>query len=250
MQVGRSRDDAERTGHQTTHRDVGRRDVRGDHPGIGHDNRITGESVAVAQEEIFEVWAPHLLLALDEQLQVDRKRSGCAEPVTGGLDLVGHLALVVDRPPGEQLVTDDHRLEGWMGPCLQRIDRLDVVMAVDQHRGRIGPGAGPLRVHRGMPGRGEDLDQVESGVPARCRSPLGRVDDIALVGRIGRDRRNRTPLDQPPHDVVGVSRSVTHRRHPSGRHVGKSHPRMRRCSHELRRRGPASRTRIDLRADR
>jgi hypothetical protein len=58
----------------------------------------------------------------------------------------GDVALVVDRPAGVQFGTvcalDDRRLERRVLPQLQRVDRLDVVVAVDQRDRRTLIGRG------------------------------------------------------------------------------------------------------------
>ena len=83
--------------------------------------------------------AADLLLALDEELEVDRQAAVLGQQPPGRFDLVEGLALVVDGAPGQALAVDDHRFEGRRGPLVERIDRLHVVVAVDEHRRRAGP---------------------------------------------------------------------------------------------------------------
>ncbi len=57
---------------------------------------------ACSTQQRLEVGAAHLLLALDEELQVDRQAAVGGQQTPGRLDLVEGLALVVDgaRGPG------------------------------------------------------------------------------------------------------------------------------------------------------
>ena len=78
------------------------------------------------------------LLALEHVLEVDRKAAAGRQDGGRGHDVGVGLALVVGRAAGEHPTADDDRLEGRRRPQVQRIDRLDVVMAVDQDRRRSG----------------------------------------------------------------------------------------------------------------
>ena len=94
------------------------------------------------------------------------------------------LALVVGRAAREDPVADDDRLERRRRPQLERIDGLDVVVAVDEHRRsarRVQPVGVDDRVTAGL-GR---LDVLEPDRRSRVDQPVGGAP---AVGRVGRQR--------------------------------------------------------------
>ncbi len=60
------------------------------------------------------------------------------------------LALVVGRAASQDLAVPLHRLEWGRVPFIERFDRLDVVVAVDQHGRSVRVGSHPLREHCGQ----------------------------------------------------------------------------------------------------
>ena len=72
-------------------------------------------------------------------------------------------------------------------PGVHRVGGLDVVMAVHQHRGRVGLGSAHLAVHHRVPRRGEDLDVLRANGPQVFGHPVGRALHVALVLRQGGD---------------------------------------------------------------
>jgi hypothetical protein len=82
------------------------------------------------------------------------------------------------------------------GPLVERVDGLHVVVAVDQGRRRVGAGLEPLAVDGRVPLRRQDLDVVEAGGDHPLGAPLGRDVDVAVVARLGADRRDPDPAGQ------------------------------------------------------
>ena len=98
-----------------------------------------------------EVRRAGLLLALDQQLEVDGGgvAAGGGEVGAHAEQVEGDLALVVDGAAGVQLgavrAVDDGRLERRVHPQLRRVDRLHVVVAVDERDGCVRVGAAATR---------------------------------------------------------------------------------------------------------
>ena len=82
----------------------------------------------------FEVLAADFLFAFDQELQVQRQLAGGLDPGLGALDVREHLPLVVGRAAGVEVAVAHGRLERGRDPFVQRVGRLHVVVAVDQHR--------------------------------------------------------------------------------------------------------------------
>ena len=99
-------------------------------------------SLFVSADEVVEVDAADLLLALDEELDVERQAAVLLQMGLDRLDVHEHLALVVGGAARVDLAVADGRLERRAGPEVHGIDRLHVVVAVEQDRrlaGRVEP---------------------------------------------------------------------------------------------------------------
>ena len=178
-------------GH-AAHAGADRRRLAGPHAGVGDHDDVAAQPVGPGRQQCREVRGAGLLLALDEHLEVDG-RAGASGRREMGPDAEGveaHLTLVVGRAPRVQPVTDDGRLERRVLPQVQRCDRLDVVVTVDQDRRRSGVVAGPL---------GEDGGQAR-------RSPTPRPS--------GSRRRGGPAPGAPPTGVR--RRGAPGRRRPTG----------------------------------
>ncbi len=142
----------------------------------------------LADEEV-EVRAARLLLALEDDLHVDRQTAGLSKVRLDGLEVNEELALVVGGAAREQLLVADGRLERWRRPLVERIDRLDVVVAVDEHRRRP-RGAEPLAIDDRMAWRVDESRAFEpDGAHVLCH-PLGAAADVTGVFGNGADARN------------------------------------------------------------
>ncbi len=79
MQVPAGRAHGHVEAHQPPHGHTGRREVGRQHPRVGHDDQVAAEAFPLGPEERLEVRGADLLLALDEELQVDRQAAVEAE---------------------------------------------------------------------------------------------------------------------------------------------------------------------------
>ena len=158
-----------------------------------------------------EVRRAGLLLALDQQLDGDRGgvAAGGGQVRAHAEQVEGDVALVVDGAAGVQLGTvravDPGRLERRVHPQLRRVDRLDVVVAVDEGDGRAVVGATATRRRR--PGR-PAVGQISTvGKPVRrsaSASHVGAGGDVGRVRRVGGDRRDAQPGVEVGVQVVEV----------------------------------------------
>ena len=115
-----------------------RRRVRVPHAGVADQREIGLEVRLVRFEERHEILRTDLLLALDDDGDVDRQRSRDLLPGAARLDEGHQLALVVlgaarDDDLSPVGVIGHDGLEWRTVPEIERIDRLHVVMAVEQH---------------------------------------------------------------------------------------------------------------------
>ena len=93
-------------------------------------------SALCARDEVVEVLAADFLFALEDELHVHRQPAVLLEMRLDRLEVHEHLALVVGRAAGVDLAVADRRLERRRLPQVERIDRLHVVVAVEEDRRR------------------------------------------------------------------------------------------------------------------
>ena len=82
--------------------------------------------------------AAGLFLALDDELHVHRQFDALPHVGLQRLDVGVDLALVVAGAAGVNHAVPDHRFEGRVVPQVQRINRLDIVVAVEQQGLAVG----------------------------------------------------------------------------------------------------------------
>ena len=189
-----------------------RRRVLVPHAGVADQREVGLQVGLVLLEERHEVLRADFFLALDDDGDVDRQRSRHRLPGAAGLDEGHQLPLVVlgaardDDLAAVGMVGHD-RLERRTVPQVQRIDRLHIVMAVEQH---VRPTAGAaigiavvLGDDRRMPRRRPHLRRE-----AERRDVLGQMigGRLAVAGKggIGRDRLDPQQRKQPLETVVEI----------------------------------------------
>jgi hypothetical protein len=97
------------------------------------------------------------------------------------------LALVVRRPTGEHAAPLDHRLERRRVPEIERIDGLDVVMAVDEDRRRVRTGMEPVGIDRRVARGFVEGDVLRAGRAERVGEPGGGGPAVVAVPRLPGD---------------------------------------------------------------
>ena len=114
-----------------------RRRVDVPHAGVADQRQVGREFALVGGQERLQVGAADFLLALDQHGDVGGDAAGGLLPGAQRLDEHHRLALVVHRAARDEALAvraiDQLRLERRAVPEIQRIDRLHVVMAVEQH---------------------------------------------------------------------------------------------------------------------
>ena len=161
--------------------------ARGEERAVGDHHAVAGQALAAVLPDVaIDGVAAGFLLALDQELDVDRQPAALGKRRRHSLDVGVGLPLVVGGAARHQLVALDRRLEGRMPPELDRVDRLHVVVAVEQHGGLAG-GAQPFAIDQRMP-RGLDALGGQAGGPQLVEHELAGPPDVARVVRVGRDR--------------------------------------------------------------
>ena len=87
-------------------------------------------------DEVVEIGGADFLLALEDDADVDRQAAVLLQVRFDGLEVHEDLALVVGGAARVDLAVADRRLERRRLPQLDRIDRLHVVVAVEEDRRR------------------------------------------------------------------------------------------------------------------
>ncbi len=163
-----------------------RRDVPLEEPGVADDRGVPVEAIAMLGQPRLEMRAPAFLFALEDVLDVDRQAVARREQCRCCTDVGVDLALVVGGAAADQPMAVDHRLERVGAPLCERVDRLDVVVTVDED-GRSAIGVQPIAVDHRMAAGLADLDVLDTGSTHLVREPLGGPTDVRGVLRQRRD---------------------------------------------------------------
>ena len=172
-----------------------RRHAAIEHGRIGDHDNVSAQIGFVIADEIVEVRAADFFFAFDEELDVAGKAARLFQVGLDRLDVHEHLALVVRGTARVNLAVADRRLEWRRGPELERIDRLDVVVAVVED-GRLAWGAKPVAVHHRVARRVNQGDVLHPCRAKRVRGPFGGAPHVGGVLRQRADARDRQVLLQ------------------------------------------------------
>ncbi len=186
----------------------GRRAVVVLHVRVGHDAHVGGEEVRVRLDELGHRLADVLLVAFEHDPQVDGQVADALQPRLGGAEVHVQLPLVVPAATGVHDVVLVPRLERRTDPLLQRINRLDVVVAVDQDGGLVRSGVEPVGGdHRVAAGLGQPR-VLETDGRERVRDPLRGPHHFIVPGGIRADRFHAQELVQAAQVLIGVLAEV------------------------------------------
>ena len=161
--------------------------VHGGVGGVGDDDDVGPQRVAVLGEQVHQCGRADLLLALDEERDADRWRA--AEGPQDG-EVHEHAGLVVRRSTAVEAAVALGRGEGRVGPLLLRPAGLDVEVGVEQH------GGSALRCRPGRDdgwracARAHDLDDRGPRVARMSRDDLRRPAYVVGPVGVGGDRRD------------------------------------------------------------
>jgi hypothetical protein len=191
---------------QTAQRRRDRGRVAVPHAGVADQHVVRFELVLVGFDERHEILGADLLLTFDQEGDVDRQRAGHFLPGATGLDEGHDLALVVlgaarDDDLAAVGVVGDDRLERRTVPEIERIDRLHVVMAVENH---MRPSACPGLADDGGMAGGRAHFSGDTEARDVLGEMLGRGLAVGGKSRIRRDRLDPQQREQTLQAVVEI----------------------------------------------
>ena len=175
-------------------RQVERRQPAPDHAAVEDDCRV--RPTLVRDEVVDDRVAAGLLLAVAAEPDVHGQLAGSRELARRREQHV-ELSLVVDRPAAEQVLPTDLRLERLALPQLERRGRLNVEMAVAEHRRRLraaGRG-GDLSDRERLPLPVDDLRRPTCSSD-EVGNPAGSAGRIGIVRRVGAHRGDAQELGE------------------------------------------------------
>ena len=191
-----------------------RRRVRVPHAGVADQCEVGLEIVLVQFEKRNEIFRSDFFLTLDDNGHVERQRTCYGFPGPAGFDEGHQLALVVFRAPSDDDLASvgmigDGRFEWRTMPKIERVDRLHVIVTVEQNvRPRpaisfaVVPGDDG-RMTRGRPNVGRKIERRD--IPGQV---ISRRLAISGEGRIGRDRFDPQQGKQPLEAVIEIGIDV------------------------------------------
>ncbi len=189
-----------------------RRRLRIPHAGVADQRQIALKLGGVVAHEAEQIFRAALLLALHQHGDVERKLAGDGLEGAAGLDEGHGLALVVAGAAGDDDLAAaverlDARLERRRLPQLERIDRLYVVVAVEQYARGLAVPAWPLPllpITTGWPGVGRTVVSK----PRLRRSAghmLGCLAALRRIGRVGRHRLDAQQREQAIETLIEIA---------------------------------------------
>ncbi len=149
-----------------------------------------------------------LLVTLEEEAEVERQPARATQPGLGRLEVHEELALVIARSARIQDVVLVARLERRPYPLVQRVGRLDVVVAVDERGRGVGTGVQPIGGHDRVAAGIGDGDVLGADAGQLVGDPLRRPSHVVTTGRIGTDRGDAQELVEAGEVLVGVLAQV------------------------------------------
>ena len=171
------------------------------HGAIGRENEIGRKNRGVLPDELLEMAAPRLFLALDQELDVHRQPAGCREKALNDVDGNEERALVVRHTSPVKPSVAHLRLESIAQPPFERVRRLHVVVPVDQDRWR--PRCmGPLAADDRVPAGGSEAHAFQARRHQTLRKPPSAALDIGLERRVGAYAGDARECDQIPEHLV------------------------------------------------
>ena len=120
------------------------------------------------------------LFAFEDDLDVHRQAAVLLQVRLDRLEVHEDLALVVGRAARVDLAVAHRRLERRRLPQVERIDRLHVVVAVEEDRRRAG-GAEPVAVDDREARRLDQPNVLQPDAPHLLGGPLGAALDVGRV---------------------------------------------------------------------
>ena len=167
-------------------------------------------SLALARTKSNRLARAALLLALDHHGDVERNAPRDRLVGAQRFDEGHELPLVVAcAAPVDDLATVGQRVDLWLerrrAPQVQRIDRLHVIMAVEQHARAAIRSACAIafgRDHRVPRGRADG--RLETEARQVFRHMVGGGEAEVLVGAVGRNRRDAHQLKQAIDALVEI----------------------------------------------
>ena len=195
VQVAVQRPDGDLGVADPPERRVHRGDARRIKRRIADERRIGVGALGLDAEQVAQHLPAALLLALDDEVDVERRHAvGIARGLVG-LEQAVDLALVVGGAAAVEAPLAHGGVERRRLPLLERIGRLDVIVPVDEQRG-LPRHPRALRPHDGM---SFSLDEVHHGAAQAAELVHQPHGGAPAVGRMGRERthaRDRKELGQ------------------------------------------------------
>ncbi len=153
-----------------------------EHFGVADDGGVGFDRGPACEDVAFDVFAADFFFAFDQEFHVDRQPAVLFEQPFDGFDQDIGLAFVVGRSARVDVVVADGGLERRRFPFVQRIGRLDVVMAVQQES-RFAGRAQPLGVDQRVAFAFDELRLLQAGLIEFAADKLGSLAGYRACAR-------------------------------------------------------------------
>ena len=140
--------------------------------------------------EFLQIDASDLFLTFNYELHIDRKSAVVLHVCFNALQLQKDLSLIINRASCIDLPVFDDRLKRRTGPKFNGINRLNIIVSVDQYRRLVSAGMKPFAIYDRMKRRIEDLHILKPDLIHPLHNELCTLPYIIPLIRISADRRD------------------------------------------------------------
>ena len=169
------------------------RNVGGNHAGVGSNHHVGFKHVFMRGAPRFQRGRANFFFAFEHKLDIAAKLP-FLDQIFKSFEVNKALPLVVVGPARIHLAVFKHRLKRLGVPFFHRVHRHHVVVAIHQHRVRLGVYNFFAIYHR-VAARGHHLGLVGAGFLYQLGQLLGAALHIGFVRRLGADGRNTQQVE-------------------------------------------------------
>ena len=189
------------------------------HTGIRIEGNIRLEQLRMFFEERLEILGADLLLAFEQELDIDRQLPAAPHQRFDRMEGGKHLSFHIGGAAPEQQLAAHLRLERSGLPELERIGGLDIIMSIDQH-GRRARLLQVFAIDNRMPAvGGHDFHILDAESPQVGGHPFGGAQDFMVIQGIRRNGRDLQRLCQIGQEsilvLLGILKGILNSAHCS-----------------------------------
>src|SRR5579883_479506 len=178
------------------------------HVGIANQRYIGSQAFRVRVDISFDRFTSRLLFTFNQHFHVHWQLSISLKQALQSLDERKHLSFVIRCATRVEIVALDAWLKRWSVPEFQRINRLHIIMPIQQDSG-LTRGLQPFAINEWMALGRNDFNGRQAGAAQVIGNELGSALNVSAMFREGTDAGNTEQFDQFCPKTVTVRFAIT-----------------------------------------